>query len=115
MRDIAEAVSASFSSWLRKDGLLRHLDASSFVALALPTESTVILKLNEKGKPLLNSAPPDAFVVGEDGAGNYFLVSKYDPFGVVRMWDHEWCQLEDEFTTLRAYYKYCVSFAESGA
>jgi hypothetical protein len=108
-----ESVTTQVRSWLRKCELV-PLDPKGFAACALVVDFKKISEINEHLKNIKNwgrtfTWPPDRWVIGEDGAGNYFVVSKNDPFGAVEFFDHEWLRFEVEHSSLREFVDYCLT------
>ncbi len=89
-------ISDNFRKWLQTDGLLEALHPYSHAYVALPTNFSVVEWLNQQVRscsaewlPNQLSWPDDDWIVGEDGAGNYYTVSKSGDYCGVRFYDHE--------------------------
>lgn len=99
---------------MRSEPSLQRLHPNSFAYLALPTSVEVIRKLNAEARSVIDNWVEDEWVIGEDGAGNYFVVSQSGEPGV-REFDHEWSRFDAFQPSLRAYFEYVLGIAKNAA
>jgi hypothetical protein len=111
LKDMTETL----SNWLQQQGALLPLNPLGFAFLALPTEFGVVEGLNAEIRsfeadwlPGVRQWPDDEWIIGEDGAGNYFVVSKAGLYGGIRRYDHEWKVFEEWQPTLRDYFEHAI-------
>lgn len=105
-----------FAEWLRDGELLVRLHKYSHTIIALPTDQRVIDGLNAgvreaKGcwYPEGGDWPDDDWIIGEDGADNYYVVSKSGVYSGVFEYLHECLEKQLLEPNKRAYYEYCIS------
>ena len=108
-----EPITKQILSWLTQSGL-PALDANGFASCAIITDYDHICRLNQEVRAIDSWAagfswPDERWIVGEDGAGNYFVVTKGDMFGVVEFFDHEGLRFEPEKASLRDFFEYCLA------
>lgn len=115
MKHESEIVASRFKTWLEADGLLDRLEQNSFAFFALPTDQQIIEAINRVARERIPEIPLHEFVVGEDGAGNYFTSASGNVEGEIKFFDHEWKRYveAESYPTLRAYYEYCVGVGHS--
>lgn len=91
---IATAVEASGLTPLLQHGYAR---------CALITDYNAVLELNKELRKIVPEWPEDDWIIGQDGAGNYFVMSQSGFYPGVRFWDHEMNQIRDEFDSIDAF------------
>jgi len=101
-----DQIAYCFRRWLTADDLIDKLDPSGVPFLALPTDAAELNRLHEETHDYVHTLPHDAWVIGEDGAGNYWFCVGPDIESPVMFFEHEWQQVEQQFDTLRAYYEH---------
>jgi hypothetical protein len=107
------SITQSFADWLAVSGL-SPLHEHGFASLALPTEHSRVVAMNQELRttsapwlPGLTSWPDEHWAIGEDGAGNYFTVLRRDPRAVY-FYDHEQRSFETFQPDVREYFDYCT-------
>jgi len=113
---------AIFKEWLQEDGLLGKFCEYSHAIIALPTDQAVIDGLNTgvretKGcwYPANGDWLDDDWIIGEDGAGNFYVLSKSGAYQGVFEYLHECLEKQPLEPDIRAYYEYCIQIhRESG-
>ena len=115
MIDNHRTTTHSFAEWLNQTPSLLPLDPNSFAFLALPTDFDHVVRLNADVRsveadwaPGHSLWPDDDWIIGEDGAGNYFTVAKTGCYHGVREYHHELKRFEDFQPTIRAYFDYVI-------
>jgi hypothetical protein len=88
---IAEAVEASGLTPLHPHGYAR---------CALMTDYDSVADLNEELRRIIPDWQDDDWAIGQDGAGNYFVMSQSRSYPGVRFWDHETNEILDEFDSI---------------
>ena len=108
-----EAITKQIRSWLIQSGS-PSLDPNGFASCAIVTDYDRVCSINHEVRTINNwdggfTWPDERWVIGEDGAGNYFVVAKDDIFGSVEFFDHEWLRFESEKANLRDFFEYCLA------
>jgi hypothetical protein len=94
-------------AWLGASGTLPLL-RDGFASCALLTDFAQVCRINQEMRSLPEAWPDDHWIIGEDGAGGYFVVSKSDKYRGVQFFDHEWKLFEEFQPTLRKFFDYCI-------
>ena len=107
MKHITDQITA----WLDLSGV--HLDPNGFAFHALLTDFDQVCKLNEEVRSfpdewIAGKWPDDQWIIGEDGAGNCFVMSKSSAYKGVQFFDHEWKRFEPESEGLREFFDSCL-------
>jgi len=115
--ELSITIASIFKTWLGADGFLGRLHPNGFAFVALPTDARVLDQLNQDIRVHLPEVSAEAFIIGEDGAGNFFTVQASNPDGEVRFFDHEWKKyVESEvWPSLRGYYEYCIGIEQKSS
>ncbi len=108
-----EAITKQIRSWLIQNDF-PPLDPNGFATCAIVADYNRICRINQEVRTINSWAegftwPDERWVIGEDGAGNYFVVTRGDIFGAVEFFDHEWLQFEPEKASLREFFEYCLA------
>lgn len=88
---IAEAVGTSGLTPLVEHG---------YAKCALMTDYDQVLELNKALRKIIPEWPEDDWIIGQDGAGNYFVMSQNSSYLGVRFRDHEMNQIREEFDSI---------------
>ncbi len=113
-----EAITKQILSWLIQSDS-PALDPYGFASCAIIMDCNRVCRINQEVRTINNWAneftwPDERWIVGEDGAGNYFVVTKGDIFGAVDLFDHEWLRFEPEKASLREFFEYCLAIEAAG-
>ncbi|MBK6775201.1 MAG: hypothetical protein IPG74_04910 [Flavobacteriales bacterium] len=115
MREVTEQI----ASWLMKEGA-SSFDEHSHAAWALVTDYRKLEGWNREVRaqtmewvPGVLGWPDDEWIIGRDGFGNDYVVSKSGMYEGVRMYDHEVMQFEPYQPSLRAYVDHCLEIERS--
>ena len=82
---------------------LTPLHPYGYPRCALMTDYHVVAELNEELRRIIPAWREDDWCIGEDGAGNYFIVSQSKAYPGVKFWDHEMNDIRDEFDSVDAF------------
>jgi len=92
------------------------LSPHGFASCALLTDWEQVRRLNREVRsipdcwtPSDGQWPDDNWIIGEDGAGNYFVVSQRGLYEGVRIYDHEWRRFELFKADIQEYVDYCIA------
>ena len=114
------SVTKQIGDWLHREP---HslFDAASHAACALLTDWEHVLKLNQdarrEGVEYIQGVvgwPDDEWIIGEDGRGGSYLVSRTGRYTGVHYYDHEICAIEDHQPTLRDFFDLCLDIERGG-
>src|SRR5689334_9951154 len=107
--------SNQYVEWLANDGLLGKFHIYSHAYVALPTVQSVIDGLNAGVRETQGCWYPnggdwldDDWIVGEDGAGSYYVISKSGAYSGVFEYLHETLEKLPLAKSLRGFYDYCI-------
>jgi hypothetical protein len=64
------------------------------------TDYDSVTDLNEELRRIISGWQDDDWAIGQDGAGNYFVMSQSRSYPGVRFWDHEMNEIRDEFDSI---------------
>lgn len=106
-----DAVTKQLAAWLADEPNLCPLHPNGTPRTALLTDPTYVRQLNADVRNIIAEWPEDEWIIGEDGAGNYFCVSRSESHSGIRQFDHEWKRFEDFMPTLHAYFDYFADIA----
>ena len=103
-----------FKEWLERDGLYGTLHEYSHAIIALPTnfddqEGINVLARESEVEWFPNQFewPDDYWIIGEDGAGNLYFISKTSQKQEVFFYNHETLEKEEFEPSIERYYQYC--------
>ncbi len=107
--------SKQYVEWLMQDDLLGQFHIYSHAYVALPTDQSVLDGVNAGVRdtqgcwyPSGGDWPDDDWIVGEDGAGNYYVISKSGAYEGVFEYLHETLEKLPLAANLRGFYEYCI-------
>ena len=105
-----EDIPKKFKEWLKRDGLYGNLHEYSHTILALHEGINLLVRESEvEWFPNSFQWPDDYWIIGEDGAGNFYFISKQSEDQEVYFYNHETLEKEDFEPSIEHYYKYCKS------
>jgi len=99
-------IPTQLAKWFADEQSLLPLHTHGTPSLALLIDASRVRKLNADVRDILPDWPDDEWIIGEDGAGNYFVVSQSGSHTGVRQYDHEWQRFEEFMPNLRAFFDY---------
>lgn len=88
---------------------LAPLVQHGYARCALVDDYCVVEELNEDLRRIIPGWRDDDWIIGQDGAGNYFVVSQTNLYAGVRFWDHEMNEIRDEFDSVDAFIAYALN------
>ncbi len=110
MKEVTEQI----MSWLDNEPFVAFSDFSH-AACALRTDWNKVKEMNEQVRseqmewtPSTKGWPADEWVIGDDGRGGYYLVSRSGSYEGVNYYDHEEKVFEPFKPSLHAFYEYCL-------
>jgi hypothetical protein len=98
MKSITERIAKSVAT-----SGLTPLHPYGYPRCALRTDYDMVVELNAELRRIIPEWRDDDWCIGEDGAGNYFIISKSNSYPGVRFWDHEMNEIRDEFDSVDAF------------
>jgi hypothetical protein len=114
-----EQVTEQIRSWLLEDKV-SAFDPYSHAAWALINDYDQVAKHNREVRDqeiewLAGTIgwPDDDWIIGGDGAGNEYVISRSGSYEGVRFYDHECRAFEPFQPSLRAFYEYCLALERS--
>ena len=102
-----EHITRQIAQWLDSSGKL-PLSKDGFASCALQSDYSEVCRINQEMRALPTPWPDDQWIIGEDGAGGYFVISKEGSYEGVQFFDHEWWRFEVFKPTLREFFDCCM-------
>lgn len=104
-------ITDQITTWLHSSGV--SLNPNGFAFHALITDFDQACKINEEFRSfsdewMVGKWPDDQWIIGEDGAGNCFTMSKSGAYEGVQIFDHEAKRFAPECEGLREFFDYCL-------
>jgi len=97
-----KSVTDTISKAVTESGL-HPLLPYGYARCALMTDYSAVSELNEELRRIIPEWRDDDWIIGSDGAGNYFTVSQSNLYTNVKFWDHEMNEIRDEFDSVAAF------------
>jgi hypothetical protein len=102
-----EPITRQIAEWLKASAILPLVKHGS-ASCALLSDYPTVCRINAEMRSLPEGWPDDHWIIGEDGVGGCFTVSRSCTYQGVQFYDHEWTRFEEFTPSLRDFFDYFI-------